>query len=254
MERKYAFVAWNCTVTVRRSWTSKYPVMTKYLSPLETRQGEPYPRALGTVHTKSWLSGCPMTSMTLAADPNKPLVALAFTPMIAGQATPATNLLFYAAPTVALALGASARWWPPLPILLALVGVTEATWGPLRGPAPAFLENSPAAQALTLWLQDHPPPSGRVACTLSGRGIAVQAGLTPVSLPSTWEHWAPEVGDGVLLTQVDFRGEDGGRGLALLEESAWRPVWVPSDAVLSWWEGQAPTPEDAWFVYFEAAP
>ncbi len=93
-----------------------------------------------------------------------------------------------------------------------------------------------------------------MACTLSGRGITVQAGLTPVSLPSTWERWAPDSEDGVLLTQVDFRGEDGGRGLALLEEGAWRPVWVASDAMLSWWDGQQPSPEDAWFVYLEAAP
>ncbi len=196
----------------------------------------------------------PRRAIVVAGLSLSPLVALAFTPMITGPSTPAANLLFVAAPMVAVGLSAWRRWGARIPVVLVLLGVAEATWGPMRGPAPFYLEDSAAAETLSLWLQEHPPASGRVACTLSGRGVAVRAGLVPVSLPSTWEQWAPEPGDGVLLTQVDFRGEDGGRGLALLEGGRWRPVWVASDGVLAWWDGLPVPTEDTWLVYLEAAP
>ncbi len=170
-----------------------------------------------------------------------PVLALAPVPMTRDQATSATNLLF-AAPLllVPLAVGVEAlsarvrrrALRAPVALGLALLVGLAAELSPLRSYPPSFLEDSRAAEQATAWLQAHPPVSGEVTCSFSGRHIVRRAGLWPTNLPSPWEDLdQPEL---VLISSADSLGEDGGRGLELLEDPAWEvaylatedPLWV----------------------------
>jgi hypothetical protein len=190
----------------------------------------------------------------LAAMVFAPMLALAPMPMLDGQGTLATNLLFLAPVLLAAAVhgsfwlaGKRGRLWP-LAAALLVGGTLESRFGPLRCPDPVYLEDSQSADAMTAWLQHNAPADGQVACTITGRGVVFRAGLSPIALPSTWEGWDPPAGSGVLLTAVDLLGQDGGRGLELLESADWELMWVVSDADLVAWYGGS-TGSDTWLAY-----
>lgn len=193
-------------------------------------------------------SKSPLRSAAVVALSCGPLVALSFTPMLRGQAEPHTNLAFLTPVLVALAFSGSAeiarllrrrQLLSAIPVSLALVALLEVHYGPFIAAEPEFIEDSPEADAMAAWLQVHPPESGRVACTIAGRGVVRSAGLEPLTLASTWEEWSPGERDGVLVNSVDFAlGEDGGRGLEVLEDPDWQTAQVIGDA-------------DFFFVYLE---
>lgn len=64
----------------------------------------------------------------------------------------------------------------------------EARYGPFRVGTPWLCEGTDASRTMRLWLQEHPPESGKVACRMAGRGVVIAAGLQPLSLPSSWEE------------------------------------------------------------------
>ena len=160
-----------------------------------------------------------------------PLVALAFTPMLRGQATPHTNLGFVAPVCVAVAFAGIAQLAPlfrrrqlvsALPVGLALLALLDVHYGPVVAEEPAFVEDSPAAYEMATILASEP---GAVACTFSSRGVVRRANRPVVPLGSSWEPM-PRV-DRALFTSVDVQlGEDGGRALELLEDPRWEPVAV----------------------------
>ncbi len=156
-----------------------------------------------------------------------PLVAITLVPAARGQASTAANLMFLlplGLVLVAVALTAArTRLGAPGPsvLLVAAVCALEAIWGPMRGPAPDFTEDSLAARQLGVWLARHPPPTGQVASTLGSRSIVLRAGLEGVALPTVWEAWSPPAGSGAVVTNADLVSESGGRGLALLEDPEW---------------------------------
>lgn len=168
----------------------------------------------------------PVAALLMGASFLGPLVLL---PPVRDQATTATNFLFLVPLLCVLAAAAVGRSAPSL--TLGLVGLVwvEAHLGPLRRDAPRFFEGTAPALALRAWLGEHPPPTGRVAATLSGRGVVLGAGLLPEMLPSPWEEWAPDPGVGVVITSVDLRGGDGGRGRMLLEDPRWTVTAVYSE-------------------------
>lgn len=158
-----------------------------------------------------------------------PLLALAVLPMSWGQISPSANLLFTVPGLLALASAGWVRWLPRRRQALGLVVVAGllcelqlAPWGP---ESPRYIEGSDASTRMSMWLAEHPPAHNQVACTYAGRGVVRAAGLEPVTLPSSWEHWAPTPPVPVLLAPDLL--EDGGRGLMLLEDPAWVPsAWV----------------------------
>jgi hypothetical protein len=177
-----------------------------------------------------------------------PLLALAALPMSWGQISPTANLLFTVPALLALAAAGWVRWLPRRRQALGLVAVAAlllelqlAPWGP---EPPRYIEGSDASTRMSLWLAEHPPEHGRVACTYAGRGVVRAAGLEPVTLPSSWEPWRPEPPVPVLLAPDLL--EDGGRGLMLLEDPAWVPsAWV--GPVLGRSQG------GDWYLYLEPA-
>lgn len=168
-----------------------------------------------------------------------PMLALAPLPMLDGQATLATNLLFLA-PLLLVGAVHGAFWFArrklwPLAIAVLVGGTLESRFGPFACESPVYLEDSRSADAMILWLERYPPADGTVFCTITGRGVVFSAGHLPEALPSPWEPWDPPSGTTVLLTTIDLRGQDGGRGLELLESSDWALEWVVSDADTPAW-------------------
>ena len=181
-----------------------------------------------------------------------PLLALAPLPMLAGQGSLATNLLFLAPVLVVGAVygawglvGGRGRRWPLAAALLALA-LVEVHVAPWRCPEPVYMENSRSADALRAWLVAHPPADGAVACTITGRGSVLRAGLQPTPLPSLWEPWSPSPGALALITTVDVLGQDGGRGLEMLESEQWELVQLVGDEDLASWQGGEPRDPDTW--------
>ena len=194
-----------------------------------------------------------------------PIVLL---PMARDQATPATNLMFLVPLGCAMIAAAMPlrRRAPTLELVLATalcIGVVaEAHRGPFRGEKPFFFEGTDAAQIMQAWLEANPPTSQKVACRLSARGVVLAAGLVPTPLGSPWEDWKAGEGEGVLLTTVDLRGADGGRGLSLLEDPAWELRAVSFEGQIKAWpafadslrSGRSPErllPNKHWLLYLE---
>ncbi len=158
-----------------------------------------------------------------------PLAVLVMLPMSWGQMSEAVNLLFLLPGLLALAWAGWARLVPRRrqALLLGLVAlaVAELHLAPWKLEPPRYVESSAASTRMASWLADNPPVGRRVACTFAGRGLVRQAGLEPVTLPSSWEAWDPRPSVPVLLAPDLL--EDGGRGLLLLEDPAWVPTaWV----------------------------
>ncbi len=171
-----------------------------------------------------------------------PLGALALLPMTWDQATLAANVIFAVPALLVLAVTAAERvpWRRATVALVVLLGIEAVLRPPLE---PVYLEASPAAERMARWLQHHPPAAGRVACTLSGRGVVFAAGLQVAALPSTWEDWRPAEGTGVLLTTVDLF--EGTRALEVLEDPAWQIERVSGDP----WDPEGLS--QSWMVYLE---
>ncbi|MCP4804963.1 MAG: hypothetical protein GY884_06415 [Proteobacteria bacterium] len=187
-----------------------------------------------------------------------PLAALALTPMLQGQATQAANLAFVVAPLLMLACGGAVRLvqrtdrftlLQAAPVLVAFAMLVETSTKTTAVDG-LFVEDSRAADVMARHLRENPPESGRVACTLTSRGVVRRAGLEPVGVGSTWEDWSPGDGDGVLLSSVDlYLGEDGGRGLELLEDPDWHVVRVFADGQMAVWRSGGLVEDDRTFVY-----
>ena len=170
-----------------------------------------------------------------------PLSALVLLPMAWGQGSPAANLLFVLPPALALLTTCLPPLLPRIgpagvAALVLLAGV-ELHLAPWSARAPSYVEASQAALNMGQWLRQHPPTSGAVACSYAGRSVVRSAHLTPLALPSMWEAWQAAPGVAVLL--APDLGDDGGRGLALLEDPAWQ---------VSWATGEADPSSGAWFV------
>ncbi len=158
-----------------------------------------------------------------------PLAAVVVMPASRGQATAAANLLAWVPFALVAVVAVLPRRLPPwMPVALAAALVVETHLSPVRGDRPAFYEGARVTATTRTWLEqgwDGAP----VASTLKGRDVVVGAGLDHLVLPSPWERWDPPVGTGVVLAGPDVEGEDGGRGLELLEDPAWALRFVTED-------------------------
>ena len=166
-----------------------------------------------------------------------PFFAVAGAPMAGGQGSPVANFLFLLPSLVALAavgLVSVAPSWPRwVPVVAAVLMVSEAHLTPLGEPAPYFIEGSEAADLATGMLLSSPPTNGVVATDFSGRDVVLGADLQVVALGPPWAGPVPAEADAVLISSVGGSGEDGGRTLLLLENPAWRVEWVVGDEDLS---------------------
>ncbi len=173
-----------------------------------------------------------------------PFLAVAGAPMAAGQGSPLANFLFVLPGFVALAavgLSSIPPSWPRwVPFAAVVVLIAEAHITPLREPAPYFIEGSQAADLAQGMLQRSPPKGGIVAVDFSGRDVVLGAGLRSVALGPPWAGPVPDEAGAVLISSVGASGEDGGRTLLLLEDSAWRVEWVVGDEDLAMSAGLAP--------------
>jgi hypothetical protein len=193
------------------------------------------------------------------------VVPMILLPMARDQATAATNFMFLVPLVIVGALFAlqstrpQARWIAPLAVIFCIL---ESWYGPFKNLTPRFVEGTDAARTMEYFLKKNPPASGKVACRLSGRGIVRGAGLMPVALPSSWEHWEPEPGAGVILTSVDLRGTDGGRGIEVLEDPRFEVVFYTFEEQHKRWaaldtdyrNGRLPEPllpSQHWLVYLK---
>ena len=188
-----------------------------------------------------------------------PLAALALTPMLQGQASPAANVGFLVAPLVLVACAGAVALvrrtdritlLTAAPVVVGFAMLAETSMVERAPPDTLFVEDSVAADVMARYLRQDPPRSGRVACTLASRGVVQRAGLIPVPLGSTWEDWAPDPDDGVLLSSVDlYLGEDGGRGLELLEDPEWTVTRVFADGHMDQWRRGGWLEDQRMFVY-----
>ena len=172
-----------------------------------------------------------------------PALVVAAAPMAKDQASMLSQWLFVLPALVALISVGTA--WPRAPAWVpwSLVGlcVLEVSITPLMGAPPYFIEGSQAADLATVMLEQDPPNSGTVATDFSGRDVVIGAGLDWVSLGPVWTGPVPESVDAVLISSVGARGEDGGRGLALLESAQWSVAWVVGDGDLEILAKRTPT-------------
>jgi hypothetical protein len=98
----------------------------------------------------------------------------------------------------------------------------------------------------------HPPATGTVWCTWTGRPIVAAAGLRPALIPPRGLAWAPAPGDGLLFAAVDLSAHTGGRALELLRDPGWSLRRLSDDSETAPTDrGRVP---GAWFAYFERAP
>lgn len=158
-----------------------------------------------------------------------PLAAVVVMPASRGQATASANLLAWVPFALIAALAVLPRKLPAWgPVALAAVFVAETHVSPARGAPPVFYEGSRVTATTRAWLEQS-WSGGALASTLKGRDVVVAAGLEHLVLPSPWERWDPPVGTGAVLAGPDVEGEDGGRGLELLEDPDWALRFVTED-------------------------
>ncbi len=173
------------------------------------------------------------------------LLPILVLPQARDQPTTSTNLIYF---VPVLCAAAAIVLSPPmrtsrvksastylLSLLIGLACIAEAHLGPYRAAPPSFHKGTDIAETMRLFLNLHPPASGRVAATLSTRGIVFRADLEPIPLPSGWEPWDAPPGAGVLVSSMDLRGADGGRGRALIEDPAWTIRYITFEDELSAW-------------------
>ncbi|NOY27822.1 MAG: glycosyltransferase family 39 protein [Oligoflexia bacterium] len=197
--------------------------------------------ALAAVGTAGLIKRQPRGLLLFAAV-MAPLLGLLLLPMAWMQATLEANVLWTAPLSLAMAGTALASglrrlplrqrprlagWIYPL-LLVALVSL-ETRLSPWRSEPPLFLEGTECADRMVALLAANPPATGQVACTITGRAIVRRAGLVPIALPSRWEEWHPVDDIGVLISSTDLGGNDGGRGLDLLMDGAWKVRAVSQD-------------------------
>jgi hypothetical protein len=181
---------------------------------------------------------------------------LGLLPMAWSQSTAAANLQFLLPLAAALCFGGlgllprGARHAAAAALLLGL-GL-GARRNPAAEAAPSFVEESDAALLAQRWMVAHPPATGTVWCTWTGRPIVAAAGLRPALIPPRGLAWAPAPGDGLLFAAVDLSAHTGGRALELLRDPGWSLRRLADDSETAPTDrGRVP---GAWFAYFERAP
>lgn len=155
-----------------------------------------------------------------------PFLLVAASPQAAGQLSIGANTMFFLPLWLAAGAVALARL-PSVPAgLVCLVWLGEAKLGPNRVQPTQFIEGSELARQTSAWLAARTAPGENIACAFAGRSVVRDAGLVPVALPSVFEPWTPPTGQWLLLSSVDFRGNDAGGVYERVANPAWTVVEV----------------------------